>query len=567
MLIIHGTRTDEKFLGMVADNCLLCGKLSLLSMVQYRERQHIYFIPFGAGKLVSTVLKCEGCGGASTCQPGAYADWLPQKLAKSLDFSEVLERTNPKLAEANAYRADLEKRVRESVPVGPRGIDARVELAFVKMASLDANNPRVNVTQAKLAQWSFLDGAAQSNLLREVDELVEQHRRQQSAIGFLNFIIQRFKPDKDGGAPFLIFMFVVFLGIGFSVKSTTGANTGVIFGSLMAALGLSFWIERRMLRRRHKRFFRKRFLVELAKRNLSISEVMEPLLKINTSDKAIDARMRGMVKALPLLTEVLAEDNRYLDHAEKRTHWSDMEDALRHANPKAGQSVACRHEPYLPAFDASRTRPVAIDARVESTFEKLATLNPGDRRVIEAKATLAQWRALDASAQSKLLQDVDKMVDERQRHESSVNFLNFVVTRFKPEIDAGPGFFTLIVVFVAGVTFSASCLEKTTAAIGVMVSLAAAIALAWWVQRRLLRRAHKRFFRKVFLAELEKRRLALPDVMKPLRKVNTTDESVDARVRGMIKALPRLTEVLAEENRYLEQSDVHSDSEMRLSPV
>ncbi len=137
MFIIAGESESEKKLGVVADKCLICGQVTVLRVTQICRRPHIYLIPLGSAKPVATILTCNGCGGKATGGPHAFAQFLTEKQAKTMSVGEILEQTNPPLAKAIAYRAQLEIAVREGRGAAAGGPDPRLQLAFARLAEHD----------------------------------------------------------------------------------------------------------------------------------------------------------------------------------------------------------------------------------------------------------------------------------------------------------------------------------------------------------------------------------------------------------------------------------------------
>src|SRR5579871_570508 len=149
------------------------------------------------------------------------------------------------------------------------------------------------------------------------------------------------------------------------------------------------------------------------KRGLTLAEVMEPLRGFNISDPKIDPRLKGMIQALPLLTKVLAEENRLTEQTIPAAAPTPRNSTRQIAHVKASDLIAAAsNEMAYRTTGARRISPVAMDERAKAAFAKLAQLSRDERRVIVSKSMLAQWAVLDATVQSKLLQDVDGMVED-----------------------------------------------------------------------------------------------------------------------------------------------------------
>jgi hypothetical protein len=317
MFVIAGEYNLDKKLGMVADRCTICGSVTLLSATKLARMDHAYFIPVSSRKQLGTVLVCSECKGKSVCSPQSFACFLPEKEARSLSLNEVLLRTNPRLAESMNHRARLERESLGAPEVARKdGINPRVELAFLKISCLSGNDKRIVELQAKLAQWGALDSATQSRILSDVDTLAGEYERREASEHFLNFVAQRFKPEISGLPKLMSFVLPLIPGIAFTMIFLNGNETRMATGlalSFVPALAVGLLANWYFLRQMHKQFFRSVFLPEADERGLRMAPVIELLGTVDTDDLRIDERHRGMARAIPLLKQVLAEQNRYVE--------------------------------------------------------------------------------------------------------------------------------------------------------------------------------------------------------------------------------------------------------------
>jgi membrane protein implicated in regulation of membrane protease activity len=308
VFIIHGTRTDEKKLGVVADECPVCGEVTSHRLSEFYRADHLYFIPMGRGELVGAVLTCMQCGREYGSAAGAYAAPLSEKEARSLEPRELLERTNPRLAQQIELRARWEQEA-SAVTQAPVGRpDPRVKLAFAQLADVDRRDARVIEYHALLAQWSALDPARQARLLRDIKQLTADERKRKAADGFAVLVAQRFKAEMDGALTFLTGLVVLVAGITVAAILLTGMELAIgIIGSIILALVVAMIMHRKYQRRAHRRFFRKVMLPEAQRKGIEIAPVIEFLSGVDCRDVRIDAQLRALAAAVPLLKEVLAE--------------------------------------------------------------------------------------------------------------------------------------------------------------------------------------------------------------------------------------------------------------------
>ncbi|MFL5338786.1 MAG: hypothetical protein ACJ8F7_01350 [Gemmataceae bacterium] len=312
MLFIHGEYNTEKHRGVVADHCGVCGEPTIHRITQHFRTPHLYFVALGSGNLTATLLTCTGCGLKTPCPDRRYAQTLGEVEAQSMHVGKVLLQTNPRLAEAIAYRAELRDQAHDLERAEEGQFDPRVALALSKMAALDCSNPRTIELQARIGRWAILDDAGQTRLLRDIDSLTAEIDARQSSALFVNLMVQRLKPGTDGFLEFLAFV-VTLVGGGiltgmFLWPSNIGLMVGIV-ASLAAAVAAAVWTQRQVQRWKFGRFFRRVLLPEAATRDIDRAGIIEVLTGIDVNDKAIDARLRGMAKALPLLKELAGQQH------------------------------------------------------------------------------------------------------------------------------------------------------------------------------------------------------------------------------------------------------------------
>lgn len=316
MLVIAGDYNLDKDLGVVADRCAICGEIGLLRATKIVRLAHAYFIPIGSRRYLGATLACADCGGTAPCDLRKYADFVPRDEAQSLPIGEILLWTNPRLAETISHRALLEQEVRSGVNDAPDGRDPRVELAFTKLNRLNLQDPKIIQLQANLARWNNLEAASRMKLLSDVDALAEDKERRDACGYFVNRVAQRFKPDLSGLFVMLPFAAPLVPGVSFSMiflSQDAGLLVRGLAASFIPSLIFGLLVNRFILRRSHKRFFRNVLLPEAESRGIRVGDIIELFERFNVAETGPTERLRVMAKSMPLLKEVLAEQNRYFE--------------------------------------------------------------------------------------------------------------------------------------------------------------------------------------------------------------------------------------------------------------
>ncbi len=156
---------------------------------------------------------------------------------------------------------------------------------------------------------------------------------------------------------------------------------------------------------------------------------------------------------------------------------------------------------------------------------------------------------MDAEAKDRTLREVETLMAEHERTEATFNLVRLLAQRFKPDVDGCLAIVTFLLVVSAGITLAAILLEKSGIAIGVLVAIVAAFVVAAMAHRAWRRWNHKRFFRNVLLPEADARGVEIADLVFCLRSINSANEQLGANVCGLVKAVPLLQEVLADQGR------------------
>ena len=185
--------------------------------------------------------------------------------------------------------------------------------------------------RTQFAPRSASDRAGPPRRPPENDDWPDERDIQRSCVRFVNAISQSFGPNVDGIVAFIAFgaalaagiTAAVFVWIALSntpmghIAETLTALTGTVT-VITAAVFCSRRADRAYRGWRCKRFFRETFMPEAEKRDIPITRLVEVMGRINVSDGALDERLRGMAKALPVLRELLLEQARSQERARVR---------------------------------------------------------------------------------------------------------------------------------------------------------------------------------------------------------------------------------------------------------
>lgn len=107
MWIIWGPASDVKEVGVVAERCPHCGRLSACRVTAYSEGIHLYGITM-ASAVTHAIGACSSCGGQFPCELWQYKEPLPLEAAFAIPIETLLERSNPLLKERLAWESRLE---------------------------------------------------------------------------------------------------------------------------------------------------------------------------------------------------------------------------------------------------------------------------------------------------------------------------------------------------------------------------------------------------------------------------------------------------------------------------
>ena len=308
MFIIHGHYVRARQNGVVADHCRHCNEVTQLQLIQYYKVQHVYFIPMGSGSLVNSELTCTDCGMQSYTSPHDYLGIVSPKRAPSLSLGEVLDETNPRLAKLLAAIAELRKGGEASTNESAAHKEL-VQDVCKKLWQLGPHHPAQGNWLPRLNEWSQLNRAAQTDLLREVGALHEETAQRVSRQRFIQTVAKHFKTDVDALLSRLALLLVSIGGIVASVVLMSditlrwvGSLTSLVAGFVSLAL-----VQRWQRRRAHRKFFQTILLPKATSQNIDLARFMEEVRGYQSSGTELDKKIRAMARALPMLEEMVRE--------------------------------------------------------------------------------------------------------------------------------------------------------------------------------------------------------------------------------------------------------------------
>ena len=120
MIFVWGTHALHRRVGVVAEICGGCNEVQPHRLVQIRAIPHIYWIPFGPGKIAGYQAECMRCKQVLATQPERYQ----ARLDKEIPIEKLIELTLPgvyaeleeeKDRQERAQRGDLDPEERLQV--------------------------------------------------------------------------------------------------------------------------------------------------------------------------------------------------------------------------------------------------------------------------------------------------------------------------------------------------------------------------------------------------------------------------------------------------------------------
>lgn len=110
MYIVYGTKFKAKRLGYAADFCPICRGIRAMSVREWREVLHLYFIERDSTGSASWELTCKGCGLRRPATNFLITGFSSTKLD---DIDDLTQKTNPRILTELAERLDVERKIKE----------------------------------------------------------------------------------------------------------------------------------------------------------------------------------------------------------------------------------------------------------------------------------------------------------------------------------------------------------------------------------------------------------------------------------------------------------------------
>jgi len=248
MWIIWGKTTEVKDLGVVAEYCPWCEKITPCVVQVVSEEDHVLFVKmFEAAKEYSCL--CRVCGGSFPCQLWRYPSLVPVQEVAGLSLEDLLTRTNPGLT----ARVELKQQI---IALGG---DDRFTTAYEHLEGIRPGELHARLLQ-QLLSWSRLKVEQRIELVQQVDAYARawQLARQ---------IAPRF-PEHAGCLPAFLVALAIWSAFHWAplVRSLLWGT-----GTVLAGCGAGVLIAQLLLGRQVRRWTRKVLIPEAQRANVSLS--------------------------------------------------------------------------------------------------------------------------------------------------------------------------------------------------------------------------------------------------------------------------------------------------------
>jgi hypothetical protein len=222
-------------------------------------------------------------------------------------------------------------------------------------------------------------------------------------------------------------------------------------------------------------------------------------------------------------------------------------------NPSVADSVATRMRLESDAAAYQPSRGAGPDLRVALAFDKLADVH--EEGAEQQRSLLECWETLDSHSREHLLREVDQLAEHDGRERNKARFITALASRYKPG-DATWKFIVFVFAIIPGIVFSANYLKADgLELLGFALSLVAALTATLLFHRWYTRHVYRRFFRREFVPEAQRRGVPVAEVVETLGCINPRDKRVDEHLRALARGLPVLNEVLGEAGDQLQMAN------------
>ncbi len=132
-MIIWGTHALHRRVGVVAEVCGGCRQVQPHRLVQIRSIPHIYWIPFGPGKVAGYHVECMRCKQVLATQPDRYA----ARLDKEIPIERLIELTLPGVHEELEEEKDRQERAQRGDLSPEERLQVMQEALFPVIAAVE----------------------------------------------------------------------------------------------------------------------------------------------------------------------------------------------------------------------------------------------------------------------------------------------------------------------------------------------------------------------------------------------------------------------------------------------
>jgi hypothetical protein len=157
MWVIWGSASGVKDIGIVAERCAHCGRLSPCRVMAHSQGMHLYFIPLTS--VTDAACICGSCGGQFRCELWRYRETLSDIEASTLTMEGLLKRTNPALKERLEWEQHLEN----------HDSDPQFTATVQSVEQLRPGGLRTGLMN-DLLRWGQMDDKQRTALARDADE-------------------------------------------------------------------------------------------------------------------------------------------------------------------------------------------------------------------------------------------------------------------------------------------------------------------------------------------------------------------------------------------------------------
>ena len=157
MWLVWGPATDATELGVVADRCPHCRRLSPCRVTGITQGVHVYFVTV-ASTVTEAFCTCHSCGAQFPCELWQYSRILTPSEALMLPLDALLTRTNPSLRERLTWEARLQQ----------HRADSQFAAAVQSMEQLRHGELRRGLMN-DLLDWDQMDQRQRAEVVKEAE--------------------------------------------------------------------------------------------------------------------------------------------------------------------------------------------------------------------------------------------------------------------------------------------------------------------------------------------------------------------------------------------------------------